>query len=180
VTQVPTIAPAPLQTAGASSANAARPAPLPEALPQSLNDVVKASELYQRVGGSEMHIAMQTDLLGTVDLRATMHQSTLTATISVQRSDVQSLLANELPALQHALADKNFHVEQIAVLNNSVGGRHGSGGRQPAQQQNSPAGRGVPVARPGGYGVDASLARLAGAAAYGGASDGMSRISVHV
>jgi Flagellar hook-length control protein FliK len=173
--------PAASPSASGGSANIARPVPLPEALPQSLNDVVKASELYQGVGGSEMHIAMQTDLLGAVDLRAAMHQSTLTATISVQRSDVQALLANELPNLQHALADKNYHVEQIAVLNNSVGGRSGSsGGQQPAQQQNSPAGRSVPLARAGGYEAEDSLASLAVPAAYGAAGDGMGRISVHV
>jgi len=65
---------------------------------------------------------MQTDLLGSIDLRAAVHQSTLTATIGVQRDDVQTLLANELPALQHALTEKNLQVAQISVLNHSGGG----------------------------------------------------------
>jgi len=92
---------------------------------------------------SEMRLAMQTDLLGSIDLRAAMHQSTLTATIGVQRADVQTLLANELPALQHALAEKNLQVGQISVLNNHAGGafdsrnsgqdpRHGQAGGQTA------------------------------------------------
>ena len=180
-----------------ASANAARPeppppSPLPQSLPQSLNDVAKASELYQRVGGSEMHIAMETDLLGSVDLRATMHQSALTATIGVTRADVQALLANELPALQHALADKNFHVEQISVLNNSVGGRAGSGGEQQAPAQNQ-----HPFAPRGGFPASATGAEAAAAASHAedmraiaGAStmstaarawsDDGGRISVHV
>ena len=82
------------QPAGASTASAARPETLscqwPQPLPQSLSDIAKAGELYQRVGGSEMHIAMETDLLGAVDLRATMHQSALTQPIGVQRADVQA------------------------------------------------------------------------------------------
>jgi Flagellar hook-length control protein FliK len=132
--------PATSQPATTSSATPSRPdAPpqsLPQSLPPSLNDVMKASEMYQRVGGSEMHVAMETDLLGAVDLRAAMHQSALTATIGVQRADVQALLSNELPALQHALAEKNFHVDQISVLNNSVGDRAGSHGQQETPARN--------------------------------------------
>ena len=89
----------------------------PAALP---GDGVSASSLFNRPDGSEMHLAMQTDLLGSIDLRATIHQSGLMATIGVQRAEVQSLLASELPALQHALAEKSLQVAQISVLNNSV------------------------------------------------------------
>jgi hypothetical protein len=71
---------------------------------------------------TELRVQMQTDLLGSIDLRAAVHQSTLTATIGVQRDDVQTLLANELPALQHALTEKNLQVAQISVLNHSGGG----------------------------------------------------------
>jgi len=112
-----------------------QPFPLPQTLPGSLNDVVKASELYQRVGGAEMHITMQTDLMGAIDLRASLHQSELTATIGVQRGDVQTLLSNELPSLQHSLSDKSFRVDQISVLHNSVGGRLDLGGQRQSQSQ---------------------------------------------
>jgi hypothetical protein len=191
----PTVAQAVSTTTTSTSAarpEPAPPSPLPQTLPQSLNDVAKAGELYQRVGGSEMHIAMETDLLGSVDLRATMHQSALSATIGVTRADVQALLANELPALQHALADKNFHVEQISVLNNSVGGRAGSGGEQQAPAQNQ-----HPFAPRGGFPANATGAGAAGASSHAedmraiaGAStmstaarawsDDGGRISVHV
>jgi hypothetical protein len=184
------------QAPSTNSASAARPEPpppsqqpLPQSLPQSLNDVAKASELYQRVGGSEMHVAMETELLGAVDLRATMHQSALTATIGVQRSDVQALLSNELPALQHALADKNFHVEQISVLNNSVGDRAGSSGQQQAATQNQNQHQN-PLMPRAGYlpNIAASAASgandlraIAGASSMAHAwSDDSGRISVHV
>lgn len=108
--------------------------PFPASLPRSLNDVTQASQLYQRVGGAEMHIAMDTDLLGSIDLRAVVHQGSLSATIGVQRADVQTLLVNELPALQHSLAEKNLQVGQISVLAGNIGsGANGNG--QPQQQQ---------------------------------------------
>jgi hypothetical protein len=115
--------------------SAPQSAPLSTPLPAALSDIVQASQLYQRVGGAEMHLAMQTDLLGSIDLHAVVHQSTLSATIGVQRADVQSLLANDLPALQHALADQRFHVEQISVLDTSVGGHLEQGSHQ--QQPNA-------------------------------------------
>lgn len=121
-----------------------QPLPASPSLPASLSEMMRASELYQHMGNGEMHVAMQTELLGTIDLHATMRQSTLTATIGVQRADVQNLLANDLPALQHALADQHFHVEHIAVLDSSIGAHSGAAGEQPRQQNPLPS---SPVAR---------------------------------
>jgi flagellar hook-length control protein FliK len=106
----------------------------------------------------------------------------LTATISVQRSDVQALLANELPALQHALADRNLHVEQISVLNNSINDRTGANGQQ-HQQQNSNSAK---TANSGGARVshassseDTPAPRAAFAADARNASPRFARLSVH-
>ncbi|HEY6467784.1 MAG TPA: flagellar hook-length control protein FliK [Candidatus Acidoferrales bacterium] len=106
-----------------ASANQSAPlAPaLPPTLSRSLTDVSQATQLYQRLGGGEMHIAMNTDLLGLIDLRAVVHQGSLSATIGVQHSDIQTLLVNELPALQHSLSEKNLQVGQISVLAGSIG-----------------------------------------------------------
>ncbi|MGH9756409.1 MAG: flagellar hook-length control protein FliK [Candidatus Acidiferrales bacterium] len=131
----------PAEAALANNARASSlPPPLPASLPASLQDVVNASALYQRMGGADMHINMQMDLLGAVDLHASIHQGALTATIGVQHSDVQALLSNDLPILQHALAEQNLHVEQISVLDHSAGGRMDLGGnaQQQPQQQTLP------------------------------------------
>lgn len=126
-------------TGSASAAIFSRPQPLPAAMPQSLGDVVKASDLYRRVGGAEMHISMDTDLLGSIDVRAVVHQSTLTATIGVERADVQTLLANELPALQHSLSEQSLHINEISVMSGSVGARSDfSGNSQPQHQAAQP------------------------------------------
>jgi len=112
-------------------------APMLPSLPRSLSDVSQATQLYQRVAGAEMHIAMDTDLLGSIDLRAMVHQGSLSATIGVQRADVQTLLVNELPALQHSLAERNLQVAQISVLAGSVGSGTNANS-QPRDQQNQP------------------------------------------
>lgn len=169
---------APLRPADAGLPMPPRPQPLPEELPTSLGNVVQASQLYQRAGGAEMHIAMNTDLLGSIDLRAVVHQSTVTATIAVQRADVQVLLANDLPALQHALSEQSLHVQQISVLGGSVGSRMDHGDH-PQQKQNSSA----PIA---------SVAATSLAGSRGGSEEsqvatcemgglgGVRRLSIHV
>ena len=117
-------------------------APITPSLPRSLSDVNQAAQLYQQVGRAEMHISMDTDALGSIDLRAVVHQGTLSATIGVQRADVQTLLVNELPALQHSLAEKNFQVNHISVLAGSIGSGanpNGQRGSQQHQRQAAPA-----------------------------------------
>ena len=166
------------------TAKVAAPLPLPmPAAQQTLpTDAVKTSELYQRVDGSEMHVAMQTDLLGSVDLRATLHLSALTATISVQRSDVQALLANELPSLQHALADRNLHVEQISVLNNSVNERAGSHGQQPQRQDPALTRPSTSLSRGGTRpsGLEGSEQVRTSLLAENGAPNVFERLNIHV
>lgn len=128
-----------LNSGSSSAAILTRPEPFPAANPQSLSDVVKASELYQRVGGAEIHISMDTDLLGSIDVRAVVHQSTLTATIGVERADVQTMLANELPALQHSLSEQSLHINEISVMSGSIGARSDlSGNSQPQHHAAQP------------------------------------------
>ena len=174
------VAPAAPANAGASASIDARPVPLPAAAPSSLNDSVQASQLYQHVGGAEMHIAMNTDLLGAVDVHAVLRQSTVSATIGVQRADVQSLLSNDLPALQHALAERSLHVEQISVLGGSTGSQTDSG-RQSAPNQQSWRGPNT-TSQSAGYG-GGSIA-LPGFSAAGSeapaATYSAGRLSVHV
>jgi hypothetical protein len=150
---------------------------LPSSLPASLNDVVQASRLYQRVGGAEMHIAMDTDLLGSIDLRAVIHQSGLTATIGVQHADVQALLSSELPGLQHALSQKNLHVEQISIFGSAVGSHSNQGGSQSQQQKHTPAFAPQATAAWSGSanGPGESLASVSDPVAVGGTG----RLSVH-
>ena len=126
---------------------------VPSAEGFSSTDAVRVSELHQRAGGAEMRITMDTELFGAIDLRATVHQSSLTATINVQHADVQNLLATDLPALQRSLADQHFHVERISVLSGSTATGSGLAEQQArrgdasSRQGNSPVGNSAFAAR---------------------------------
>jgi hypothetical protein len=143
VAQALSAATAQQQTATAQSANAAT-ADAKSFTPQLPSPAANAAPTPQQnaaalatPANSEMRVAMQTDLLGSIDLRAAIHQSTFSATIGVQREDVQALLANELPALQHALSERNLQVSQISVLHNSTTGS-GSGMHDSRQSPHDP------------------------------------------
>lgn len=129
-----------------------------------------------------MHIAMNTDLLGAVNVHAVVRQSTVSATIEVQRADVQTLLSNDLPALQHALAERSLHVEQISVLGGSTGNHdQADSGRQSAQNHQNWRGPNS-TSQSAGYGSGAlnvlSVSATASAAPAPIYSAG--RFSVHV
>lgn len=155
-----------------------RPMPAPVGQPQSLNDVVKASDLYQRVGGAEMHISMDTDLLGSIDVRAVVHQSTLTATIGVSRADVQTLLANELPALQHSLSEQSLNVHEISVMSGSIGARTDLNGNSQQQHQTAASSRNLQTVFAGEPFEDFGPQQISSEALLWGGAEG--RISIHV
>jgi hypothetical protein len=65
---------------------------------------------------SEMHIAMQTDKLGTVELHARVTGEQVGAAIMVEKREAHAALAVELPSLQQALSDKSLRVQSVVLL----------------------------------------------------------------
>jgi flagellar hook-length control protein FliK len=91
---------------------------------------VSAAHLTDHAGQTEIRIEMQGDSLGSVELRAHINGDQIGASISAEHHDTQLLLANELPSLHSALAEKNLHVDLLTVsqgMPSSMGGGMGSG-----------------------------------------------------
>ena len=123
----PGASPAASSNSGATSANAtaqdpAASDPTTTTLPNlasyasAPNHCVSTAQLAQSGGRSEMHIAMQTDNLGAIELHARISGDTVGAAITVEKRDAHTALAIDLPALQLALSDKQLRVEQISLL----------------------------------------------------------------
>ena len=82
-----------------------------------------------------MHLSIRTEELGTVELRASLHQDSLTAAIGVARGDVQALLSSELAGLHGAMAEHSLQFSSFNVVKGSLGAWSGnSGGQQPGNQ----------------------------------------------
>jgi hypothetical protein len=103
------------------------------------NRLVDSAKLVEAAGRSEMRIAMDTERLGPVELRARMVGDQVGAAITVEKRDAHSILAVELPALQQALSDKQLRVEQVTLLHASLGSAAGDAGASQRQDQRSSA-----------------------------------------
>jgi flagellar hook-length control protein FliK len=123
-------APAIPQTAPAS----AGPAPLVvSAQDAAAPSMVESARFVQTAGRTEMHIGINSDSLGPVDVHAVMHNdsggvASVGASITVQSHEAAAMLTKELPALQGHLEERNVHVGEIAVIPESLSA--GSGTQQ--------------------------------------------------
>jgi len=149
----PAPAPAPSQilippTAGSSNHPAATetlpsaPAqPAPPALPSlhapdtTGGRFVNDAELTNATNQSEMRIALQTDKLGAIELRARVTGDELGAAIIVEKRDAHAALAVELPALQQTLSEKQLRVDQVVLTQGSLHATAGDAGANAQQGQ---------------------------------------------
>ena len=63
----------------------------------------------------EIHVSLQNEALGTVELRARVHGENVAASITVEKHDTQLMLSNALPNLHQALSDRSLRLEHITV-----------------------------------------------------------------
>lgn len=139
---------------------------------------VQGSEPVSR---GELHLAMQTDRLGNVELHARIVGEQIGAAITVERKDAHAVIATELPALQQSLSEKQLRVEQLSLVQGFAGSD--SRGADQSFQQNS--GTQQPGNRYGGYnargyGSAEENTWVMGTTAAAEIFDSMGRLSVHV
>jgi hypothetical protein len=77
-------------------------------------------QLVDAAANGELRLALQTERFGNVELHARIAGNDLGAAITVERKDAHAILATELPSLQHALAEKQFRVEELSLLHGST------------------------------------------------------------
>ena len=164
------LAPAP-QAASTSAA----PTLPPQNVDGTSNRIVDSAKLVEAAGRTEMRIAMDTDKLGPVELRAHMVGDEVGAAITVEKRDAHAALAVELPALQQALSDKQLRVEQVTLLHASLGSTAGDAGASTKQEQRS----GAHAATTSWPGSSGGIAQSRGNAAQSGIFDATGRLSVH-
>jgi len=101
--------------------------------------VISSAQLSGNNTHSEMHIAMQTDKLGAVELHAQVTGEQVGAAITVEKKEAHAALAVELPALQQALSEKNLSVAHVVLLQGALHSTaDGAGDSTPQQQRSQP------------------------------------------
>ncbi len=129
--------------------NVATDTPAKETATTAMNDeddagapetrVVNTAQLSGGNAHSEMHIAMQAEKLGAVELHARVTGEQVGAAITVEKKEAHAALAVELPSLQQALSDMHLHIEHVSlsqgVLHSTAGNAGNSGGSHQQQQR---------------------------------------------
>lgn len=89
--------------------------------------IVNAASMLQAQGRTEMHVALNTESLGPLQLHAVLDGNRVGASIAVVNHEAHTLLTNELPALQQVLSDQNLRVEHLSVLSSPMHSGTGTG-----------------------------------------------------
>lgn len=108
-------------------------------------DLTRNPHLVEKLGQSEMNIAMQADALGAVQVRAHLAGDQVGAAITVEHHDLHAMLSNDLPALHQALSERQLRVTNLSVHQAFSSGDAGIGGGKGQQQpQDGTAQRATP------------------------------------
>jgi len=82
---------------------------------------------------SEIHVALQGEKLGSVELHARVNGEQVGAAIVVEKRETHAALAVELPALRDALSEKNLRVEHIWLTQGALDAAAGDFADTPRQ-----------------------------------------------
>jgi hypothetical protein len=122
----------------ASTPSAATPKTPIEHAPQEPRayTLVETARLVERAASAEMKVGVQTPELGKVEVRATLRDNAVGATLSVERPEVQRMIAAELPALHRSLDRQQVELQSVSLMNAGAGdsGPHGREQESPQRQ----------------------------------------------
>jgi flagellar hook-length control protein FliK len=97
--------------------------------------VTGSVQLLEKLGRSEMNIALQAEALGAVQVHTHVSGDQVAASITVDRHDVHALLASDLPALHQALGDRQLRLDSISLQHSALLGAGTAFGDNAARQQ---------------------------------------------
>ncbi len=109
------------------------------AAPESAPRIVHAAKLMEAAGQSEMRVSMKSET-GTVDVRAVLEGSHISATVAAQHSGTRDWLLSNLHELHSTLSKDDLNLRTFEVTDTTLQneGHQAHSGRQ-EQQQNSGA-----------------------------------------
>jgi hypothetical protein len=145
------VSPTPIQDSGSRNASPPaatepQPAAASSAAPLPAVGTVETARLVAGVAQSEMHMGLQTQAFGNVELHAVVRDSQVGLTVGSERGDLRTLLAPEVSGLQTTFRQQDLRFDNIRFLETNTGTTAGfSGGsdsqpRSSSQQHSSPAG----------------------------------------
>ncbi|MGH9412368.1 MAG: flagellar hook-length control protein FliK [Terriglobales bacterium] len=131
-------APAPAPNAASAPSTATVASPAAPAPPPSLQAGWQTASAHAALGAQsnrEINLAVSTDQLGTVQLRASMQNNVLGATLAAASQDAHRYLTAQLPVLEQTLAARQVQVGNLQLVQPHTGGQGGNAGSSQGQAQ---------------------------------------------
>jgi flagellar hook-length control protein FliK len=101
------------------------------------SDVVHAVRMFERDGQAEMHIGVRSETLGTIDVKATIHDGNVGVSIGVERHEIRSALVSELPGLENTLRERDLRLGEVQFheMGSALASEYGKGQQQRQAQE---------------------------------------------
>jgi zinc finger protein 185 len=100
---------------------------------------ISTAQISGNAAQSEVHLALQADKLGNIELHARVTGEQVGAAIVVDKKEAHAALAVELPALREALSEQNLRVDHVWLTQSSLHSTAGDAGNPAADQRQRPA-----------------------------------------
>ena len=103
-------------------------------------DVVRAVRMFERDGQAEMHIGVRSETLGTIDVKATVHDGSVGVSLGVERHEVRSALVSELPGLENTLRERDLRLGEVKFhdMGSTLASEYGNGQQHRSQEFSRP------------------------------------------
>ena len=100
---------------------------------------VQSARLLERAGQAEMHIGINTEGFGRVEVHTVLRDSQVGLTIGSERGELRSLVASDVASLQSGLHQQDIYLKDIRFIESSLGtGMNFTSGGGSADQQSPP------------------------------------------
>lgn len=111
-----------------------------EAVPTPV--AVQSARVLERMGQTEMRVGMNTADFGNVELRASVSQDRVGASVTTAHLDLRAALMAEMPSLEHSMEQHQLRLDHLDLGANGGGNQRGTLAQQqqPRSQSGAEAG----------------------------------------
>lgn len=80
-----------------------------------LNQVYDRIKVFKGDGSSELHVNLKPDQLGDVSIKLVMEKGTISARVTVENSEIKSIMQGSMPEIKEHLKEQNINVSNLSV-----------------------------------------------------------------
>ncbi len=104
------------------------------AMAQPAASIVPSARVLERMGQAELRVGMNTAAFGNVEVRTTVADNHVAASVLTAHSELRSAMVAEMPSLQQAMEQRQLRLERFDFSAQTGSNGHGSASEHPKPQ----------------------------------------------